>query len=188
MRRTLLSLLPLLLAASLAQAQTVPPAEPKAPPSKDKVYKWTDAQGVIHYTDKPPTKDATPAKLPPLQSYDGRSVPVVPPSTPAARAPAAADVARVQIVSPPADEVYRDPETVVPVAVVVTPGLEDGRLLRYYVDGTPRGKASAETSDSISGLERGSHDIAVALVDASGRELARSSVTVHLMPPTVKHK
>jgi len=32
----------------------------------DNVYRWVDKDGLVHYTSKPPTKDAKPADLPPL--------------------------------------------------------------------------------------------------------------------------
>ena len=63
MQRTALSALLLLLAASAAQAE---------------VYKWVDANGNAHYTDKPPANQKT-------QTVDIRTQP---PGTPPAAAPA----------------------------------------------------------------------------------------------------
>src|SRR5690242_19267107 len=70
----LLALLPgLVLAEDPAQppppAPAAAPAPAKKPAPTNQVYKWVDEKGVIHYTDKPPTQNATPAKLPPLQTF-----------------------------------------------------------------------------------------------------------------------
>ena len=40
------------------------------------VYKWEDAQGKVHYTSKPPSPDAKPAKLPPITRGDVKLAPV----------------------------------------------------------------------------------------------------------------
>jgi hypothetical protein len=147
------------------------------------VYKWTDDRGVVHYTDKPPKKGAKPVQLPPLQSYESPAMPAPPPAAPEAPPPAKVSV---QIVSPPAEETFRD--TTVPVAVVVSPSLASGQQLLYFLDSAPNGTPTVSTSRVFADLERGSHDIAVAVLDARGRELSRASVKVFLMPPVAKRK
>jgi hypothetical protein len=184
-----LPLLLLITAFAAGAAEPVSPAPPAAAgqapaqaQSKDKVYKWTDDKGVVHYTDKPPRQGAKPAQLPPLQSYESRSsIPNMAPSEPP---PAAPKKVSIQIVSPAADEVYRNADSKIAVAVVVSPALEEGRQLRYFLDSAPQGGPTDSTSKTFSGLERGSHSIAVAVVDTAGRELARSSVRVQLQTPS----
>ena len=147
------------------------------------VYKWVDDKGVVHYTDKPPTEGAQPAKLPPLQTYKG-----APPANlskfekPTPKAPLSA--VDIQIVTPARDETFRGGERVVPVAVMVTPQLEEGQRLIYLLDGSPQSQPTADTSFAFTNVERGSHSVSVSLVDEAGNSIGSSgSVTFHMKPP-----
>jgi hypothetical protein len=42
------------------------------------VYRWVDANGVVHYTDKPPKRGTRPVSLPPLQLISGEGPPAAP--------------------------------------------------------------------------------------------------------------
>lgn len=151
----------------------------------EEVYRYTDANGVVHYTDKPPAKNSQPANLPKLQTYRSGQ----PPKTfdfsdsPKAGAPKFS----VAFDSPSPEQTYREAGASVDVAVSVMPGLVGGYGLLYTVDGQPYNEApSFSTSVSISGLERGTHVIGVSLVDAKRQPQAQASVNVHIKPPTVK--
>jgi len=149
------------------------------------IYKYVDDNGVTHYTDKPPIKGAKPAALPPLQTIPSSESVQSTTSTPAEKKPPIDYV--LAIASPAPEQTFRDTTGEVSVSVSVQPALADGYGLMYYVDGKA---ATAEpvgsTGFSLSGLERGAHAIAVALVDPDGEEVARAGVNVHLKPPTVK--
>lgn len=167
-------------------------ALPFAAVGEDKVYKWVDEKGVVHYTDQPPSDDAKPAKLPPLQTYKG-AVPDLQrydkPRVGADGKPVkpAGTRNQIDVVTPSQDETFRGAERVVPVAVVVTPPLKADQRLIYFLDGTPQSLPTPDTSHNFTGVDRGTHSVSVALVDAAGQELARSnSVTVHVKPPIVK--
>jgi len=102
---------------------------------KPEVYKWVDDKGVVHYTDKPPSENATPAKLPPLQTYKGGTPPDL--SRFDKGGGKATGAAQIQVVTPAQDETFRSGERTVPVAVVLTPQLTEGQRLVYLLDGTP---------------------------------------------------
>jgi len=150
------------------------------------IYKYVDDNGVTHYTDKPPVKGAKPAALPPLQTIPSSESLQSPASTPAKKKKPPIDYV-LAIASPAPEQTFRDTTGEVSVSVSVQPALAEGYGLMYYVDGKA---ATAEpvgsTGFSLSGLERGSHAIAVALVDPDGEEVARAGVNVHLKPPTAK--
>ncbi len=151
--------------------------------AKDAVYKWVDENGVVHYTDKPPTENAKPAKLPPLQTYKGGTNPNLT-KFQKQEVKGTAGYAQIQIVTPSRDETFRGGERVVPVAVMVTPQLTEGQRLVYLLDGTPQSTPTTDTSFALTGVDRGSHTVTVSLVDANGTELASSSgVTFHMKPP-----
>lgn len=190
MRTFLLAVL-LIPALALAQdAATPPPA--KKPVQKDPVYKWTDDKGVIHYTDKPPTKDATPAALPPLQTYRRGTNPdlnkFAPPSQQGRPLPGGAPI-QVEVVTPARDETFRGGERTVPVAVVVTPQISGEQRLQYFLDGKPAGAATTDTSFALTDVDRGEHTVTVAVMDEGGQEISRSlPVTFFMQPPTVRRK
>lgn len=162
-------------------------------PLAAQVYKFTDEKGVVHYTDKPPSKGAKPANLPPLHTYkplagpensEGGSVP----SADTAKPAAAAGGFELRIVSPVQNQTNRDASGNLTVSVEVSPGIPDGYQLVYYVNGAANGEPTVSTSTTLSGVERGEHSISVGLQDPDGVEVARSAaVTVFLRQPTVKN-
>ncbi|MDM4771803.1 DUF4124 domain-containing protein [Solimonas sp. SE-A11] len=167
-------------------------------PLAAQVYKYTDEKGVVHYTDKAPAKGAKPANLPPLHTYAPVSAPEgseAGGSTPAGAKPKAkAESAAVagdfelRIVSPVQNQTARDASGTLAVSVEVSPGIPDGYRLVYYVDGSPNGEPTVSTSTTLSGVERGEHNLTVGLLDPEGKEVAQSApVTVYLRQPTVKN-
>ena len=162
-------------------------------PLAAQVYKYTDEKGQVHYTDKPPTKGAKPANLPPLHTYkpleaSGASEAGGPATAEPAKPAAAAGGFEVRIVSPVADQTNRDASGTLQVSVAVSPALPDGYMLAYYVDGAMNGDPTPSTSATLSEVERGQHSISAAVLDPDGVEVARSApVTVFLRQPTVKN-
>jgi hypothetical protein len=155
------------------------------------VYRWVDDKGVVHYGDKPQHPGDQPVALPQLQTYkSGTAPPGFDNSADASssanpKVPAAAT--SIAITAPEADETIRDADGKVQVNVSGQPG--HGQGLVYYLDGTAQNEApTSATSYLMSGVERGDHNIAVALVGTDGQELSRSAaVTIHMMPPRAKH-
>jgi hypothetical protein len=130
-----------LLVTFSAFAQEPPPAQPpaKKPPTRSgEVYKWVDANGVIHYTDKPPKENAQPARLPPLQTYREGTLPDLKKFDKAAGKPITNVGPQLQVVTPSSEEVFRGGERTVPVAVVVTPPLSGDQRLVYMLDDKPQ--------------------------------------------------
>lgn len=185
--RTLAFLLVLLPAFVLAQEPAASPQQPPPPPkaAKDQVYKWVDKEGVTHYSSQPPSSTATPAKLPPLQTYKGGTAPNLgkyqKPATKGGTPVAPAS--QIDVVTPSHDETFRS--GAVPVAVVVTPQLVDGQRLIYLLDGAPASAPTIDTSYALTNVERGSHTVSVTLIDAAGVEVGSSTgVTFHMQTPT----
>jgi len=181
--RKLAFLLVLLPAFVLAQETADPQVSAPKKPTKDQVYKWVDKDGVVHYSSQPPTQGAAPAKLPPLQTYKGGTVPPLTKLQKQA-VQGTGDAAQVQLVTPSHDETFRS--GAVPVAVVVTPQLMPDQRLIYLLDGTPASPPTRDTSYALSNVERGTHTVSVTLINAAGEELGSSTgVTFHMKTPTV---
>jgi hypothetical protein len=188
--RKLVFLLVLLPALVLAQENVDPQVSAPKKATKDQVYKWVDKDGVVHYSNKPPTDDAKPAKLPPLQTYKGGTTPNLSKyDKPTSGKPAAGGSAQIDVVTPTREETFRGGERTVPVGVVVTPALAEGQRLIYLLDGTPQASPTPDTSFALTNVERGSHTVSVTLIDASGNQLGSSApVTFHVKPPTARVK
>lgn len=163
-------------------------------PVQAEVYRWVDAQGNVHYGDRSPQRAAQPAKLPPLQLIPGQpsrsssrtgTRPVQSGSETMVLNPASFPV---RVVSPKADEVFRQPDRSLPISVALDKNLPAGSGLIFRVDGNPANRAPIQASTfTATGIDRGSHLVDVSVVDASGRELGRSApVLVHLKPPGVR--
>ena len=148
------------------------------------IYRSVDRNGNIVFSDQP-SSDSTLVKLPPIPTY---SAPERRPGDRGSGRPAAAQAhsagyTLVEIQQPARDATLRDNAGVVPVTVALEPQLDpsDGDRLQFYLDGQPQGGLTTDTSVSFSDVERGAHQVSVAVVDRRGRQLQRSaSVTFYL--------
>lgn len=140
----------------------------------DPVYRYTDADGVVHYTDRAPDRHAKPLDLAPLSGTTPSRKPTF--YSPEALRQAARFAVRIE--SPTPDQ--RLPQGRLPLiaAASVMPALVSGFHLVYQVDGRSiSGAPVDDLSIPMGPLTPGPHDLVVVLFDADGRELARSPAT-----------
>jgi hypothetical protein len=136
------------------------------------VYRWTDADGVVHFSDRPMAGaerivvEAAPA------------VRVAPP--PATGPRPGADTGylpyrQVSIESPAQDEVLWNIEGQLDVTVSVDPPLQAGHQLQLYLDGEPVATLDPGSSQArLSEVFRGAHTLEAVVVDQDGNSLRRS--------------
>lgn len=152
------------------------------------IYSWTDADGNRVFSDKP-HPGAETIQLGPTNTVE-------PPPAPAVRESSrsqsegndrqSAPYRRMSITSPGNDEAIRSNEGDLTVRVAFDPPLSSSHLLRADVSGELSsqgipGTGQAETSITLSNMDRGTHQISAVVVNARGEELQRSSpITVHL--------
>jgi hypothetical protein len=146
------------------------------------LYKWTDAQGQVHYGDDP-HKGAKRLPNDAVQSYS-------PPRRSTHLSPKAKDKSQgftgyseVTIVNPQADETIWDNEGGLAVRARVEPGLQSGlgHKLQFLLDGQPAGAAEDSVSMTLTEIERGSHSLSAIVVDGDGKQLARApSINFHI--------
>lgn len=140
----------------------------------DAVYRFTDANGVTHYTDRPPDRHAKPIHLAPLSG---------PPPvqhqmfySPEALREAARFAVRVE--SPTPGERLDQGAAPLIAAASVMPALVTGFHLVYQVD---EHAVTTQPVDALSialpTLTPGTHKLLVVLLDDHGRELARSAAS-----------
>ncbi len=138
-------------------------------------YKWTDEDGVVHFSDRP-EEGAERIQL----SSDGRRPPPPPQtvSSAAAAAEAAPEEASVfryeslTIGSPLAEETLWNIEGVLNVTLNLQPALQQGHRIRVFFDGEPR--YVNRTSFQIDEVYRGVHNIQAEILDESGTMMIRS--------------
>jgi hypothetical protein len=149
------------------------------------LYKWVDDQGVVHYSDQP-EPGAEKIKVKPAQSYKGGTPRVA--SAPASASPPTAGqpVSHLAIESPTPEQVFIN-QTGVAVVADVQPGLQSGQQVVFLLDGTPvEGLGPESTSVTLDQVPRGTHNVAVQVLDERGRVVATSSsVTFYVREPTL---
>lgn len=153
------------------------------PAVADEIYRTTDEDGNVMFTDEPPSEDAEPVTLDPLTT-----VPAQEPQAPATAAEDEADAGDaaataayegVRIAYPPADQAVRHNGGNVPVRLELLPeGVElaEGHTVLVVVDGEEHGGVRA-TEVTVGPLDRGPHNVRARIMDRSGRVVAESPRT-----------
>ena len=149
------------------------------------VYKWVDAQGVIHYSDQPHPQ-AQEIDVKPVNTY---SSPPVAASTGSSTDGAPAGPAyRCDLVRPENDEVFLNTSTI-SARLVLQPALANGDQVAVAVDGKRvDGLSTTGTEFIIPNVERGMHTLMIAVYDRSGKEqrCATQTITFHVRQPSVQ--
>ena len=140
-------------------------------------YKWTDEDGVVHYSDRP-RPGAEEIVLPESNTVQTRAV-----QRPAsAAADGDEDAAEedagpfryesLEVAAPAPEETLWNIEGVLNVSLALSPGLQPGHQVRVYFDGTPR--IVTGTSFQIDEVFRGVHNIQAEVLDETGNLMIRS--------------
>ena len=151
------------------------------------VYRWKDAQGNAVFSDIP-HQGAEIIELGPTTIIPGQAEQHDEATT---DAPLVADEPNpyesIAVVAPGQDETLRDQQSV-GVDVVTVPDLlvSVGHRLQLYMDGATLGEPSKTPHFVLPGVDRGTHQLAAAVLDQGGAELIRSTATVfHLHKTSV---
>ncbi len=137
------------------------------------LYKWVDADGVTHYSDRP-EPGAQKVKIAAAQTYKGGGKTVAEPSrTEPNRAAASVSYTRLEITNPEDGAVLWNTGGRVEVGAVLEPALADGHQLWFVVDGTTPQAATGGTASLE--VARGSHTLVATVTDSSGKELITSA-------------
>jgi hypothetical protein len=148
------------------------------------VYRWTDADGVIHFSDQPepgaekvpigPTKLYGTPKSTTKQVKKGQEPPK----------PMAAHLGytSVAVISPGAERTFFDEP--IPVSLGLTPALQDGHSLTWFLNGTPLEQNSE--SFTIPYLDRGAYTIYATITDNNtGESTSSAPVSFYVQQPSV---
>jgi hypothetical protein len=142
----------------------------------DGAYKWTDEDGVVHYSDVP----RNGAEVVDLAQYSKTTGARIMPSRPTT--PGSEDDSEIakpefryeslSISDPGAEETLWNIAGVLSVTVNVSPALQSGHQLRAYFDGNMR--TVRGTFFEIEEVYRGVHNLQVEIIDATGKLMIRS--------------
>jgi len=151
------------------------------------IYKTVDENGNVVYTDQKPSDDAVPMALPELTVVD----PVELGNTQAVNAddanPARSPQFNLLITNPVQDQTVVNTGYLLDVAVSADRRLPEGARLRYLIDGEER-LVTHETNVTIEEVWRGTHQLSVELVGASGQPMGRAGpVTFHMRQHSIQH-
>ena len=158
---------------------------------KKKLYKWTDENGNVHYSDEPhagaeevemkqvPAIKMVPPKVKPIELddlEDSRQS-----NSDDQRAPGK-PYSKLALIEPEADGVVRNNASTVSLKAAVEPGLLDGHRIRFYLDGKAVSNSNTEMSVEVSDVEYGPHSAKFTVVDEKGKEVQSSkSVSFQLL-------
>lgn len=151
------------------------------------IYKWTDSDGIVHFSDIPHV-GATTIKLPEVK----KNAPSIEPSSD--KEPLASAITTnskdnyrdIAITEPKNEATIRNNQGYVPIIVSIEPELKTGDLIQILFDGEPLGKPKASMISAINDIKRGTHTIAASVIDKDGGVIKTSeSVTIYMHRPMV---
>jgi len=151
--------------------------------SAAELWRWKDADGVVHYSDRP-VQGAERIDVLSKQKTSGE----IAPPTPRAVTPPPAEVkfTRCQVTSPVNDQVFNNVRTV-EVSIAVEPGLQGDYRLQVMLNGRadPDWPAGA-LSRTLMDLYRGSYTLSARVLDLNGRAVCTGpTVNFHVRLPSV---
>lgn len=159
-------------------------------PAGAEIYSYVDGQGNRIFTDRPP-QNQPQAKS--LELHPTNRMQALPPPAPKQIAPPPKEKTVgyrwLRIASPESDFTLRDGEGNLTVTAESEPALQPGHRFRLLFDGQPTNQIGSAPAFSLSNLDRGTHRLAVEILDADGLTLERSpEQEVHVKRPSLAQK
>ncbi|MEH6568051.1 MAG: DUF4124 domain-containing protein [Halioglobus sp.] len=157
------------------------------------IYKTTDSQGNVVFTDKPSSagKPVEEVKL-----HTTNTAPPPPDIPRPASAAAASDTEESEQSSYTVGIASPANETTIPMgpgnfllSATVEPSLASGEMLQLHMDGIPWGEPQASASWGLTNIFRGGHDFTVSVLGTDGAPLVSSTpVRIYVMRPSINNK
>ena len=149
------------------------------------VYKWTDSDGVVHFSDQP---------VPGAQKiYTGASNTAVSVPTDQTAGSAAdtekktgaLDYAEFSIASPSPEQTFFGDNSV-NASLALSPSLKPGQIITWHLNGTEVGdQGGAATAITLPHLDRGTYTISATVTDpATGESRSTNQVTFYVRQPS----
>jgi hypothetical protein len=151
------------------------------------VYKWTDAQGVVHYSDQPVpgAEKMFTSSAPEHAGILGQTAGPSSGPTPQ-KPPTSLSSATVAITSPGSQQTFTGGESV-PVALSITPEPKAGWTIVWSLNGAQvRNQGPDATQFTLTDLARGVYTIEATVTDpGTGESKSADAVTFNVMRPSL---
>jgi hypothetical protein len=149
------------------------------------VYKSTDEEGNVVYTDQPPPEGATEVHVPPPTTYKPPAIHKAQPVTsPRPKPKASQGYESISITSPENEATIRDAAGKLVLTVSTVPALQSGHKIRILMDSEQKAE-EASTTFHFDNLDRGGHTFQAFVIDAKGRAIDLSNpITVYVHRPS----
>jgi hypothetical protein len=161
-----------------------------------KVYRVTDEQGNITFTDQPEANSGVieqqrvsvinlmRAPMPPKPDDNSAAHSLVVNSGSAASASSIQPYTQAIIVSPIEGSTLRNTAGAMTIELSLIPQLQTGHRVQLWVDGQRYGSAIKATTLHVANIERGPHQLICRVLNADGRPVAiTAAVSVHVKRP-----
>ncbi len=157
----------------------------QAQDARKELWKWTDANGVVHYSDVP-GPGAVKVDLLITESH-----PAAPATTQTAApaAPAAAagtSYTSLEIWQPEQESSYFGADVTVNVRIRSDPGVSPNDRLLLFIDGKRVEGPENSLDYTLGNLDRGAHSLTAMILDTKGKQKIRSQpVVFYIKQPTI---
>jgi len=159
------------------------------------MYKWVDKDGNISYSDQPPFKGAQKLDAPAITTVPATDIPEKQPAVSAEASKSknkdTTSYSYLKIISPENDATIRNNEGNFSVSITLKPALDTkhGHYLSVFMDGKVVQDKIYASSVSLNNIDRGTHNISVAVKNKKGKILRKSkAITVHLHRQSIQRK
>ncbi len=149
------------------------------------IYKWTDADGVVHYSDQavPGAEKIVTSSSSSNGIGGGARAPSV--AAPGKKAPSRIEYTIFAIESPAKEQAFFGDE-IIPVRLRLDPELRPNQTISWYLNGSPlTDQAPTSRSFNLQSLSRGTYQISATLTDTVTGETQNSEgVTFFVRQPS----
>ena len=151
------------------------------------VYKWTDAEGVVHYSDQsvPGAQKIFTATSTAAPTPSAATAGPAAPDTHVTATPKAAALGYTQfsITSPAPDQTFFG-DDVVPVHLTLEPDLKADQVITWHLNGRQLEEGPTSTQFALPRQDRGTYILAATITDqSSGESRTSDSVTFYVRQP-----
>ncbi|WP_342247335.1 DUF4124 domain-containing protein [Pseudomonas sp. OTU5201] len=153
------------------------------------VYTYIDDEGNRVFTDQPKPGNAKRLEIAPAPNEMSAPTDIQPPPLYAKPIPREQGYLVLRILVPEPDTTVRDGEGNLIVSAMSEPGLRANHSYRLLLDGKPVGEPGRSPVFPLKNLDRGTHQLAVEIVDEQGRMVERTpSQPVHIVRMSLSQK
>lgn len=146
------------------------------------VYRWVDADGQTHFSDR--AQPGAEVLAIPTGSPESSGQSVVQTAGESQAPEPAFNYQSLTITSPTSEEVLWNIEGQLEVAAATQPELQPGHTLQFYLDGLKLTADQGSSQASYREVYRGRHTLRAEVLDQSGTVVAQSSLTTFFVNQT----